>query len=107
MDDAGVARSFATTLGLFVAVAAVALPVTVWRLRRYHSAEWEKLATAAAGRPAAAVVVAWRLVRFIVSQRHFKLDDLTLSLASLALTLGVLAVIVGFLGWMQSLSAAG
>lgn len=107
MDDAGVARSFATTLGLFVAVAAVALPVTVWRLRRYHSAEWDKLAMAATGRPAAAVAVAWRLIRFIVSQRHFKLDDLTLSLASLAFTLGVLAVIVGFLGWMQSLSAAG
>jgi hypothetical protein len=105
MDDAGVARSFATTLGLFVAVAAVALPVTVWRLRRYHSAEWDKLAMAATGRPAPAV--AWRLIRFIVSQRHFKLDDLTLSLASLAFTLGVLAVIVGFLGWMQSLSAAG
>lgn len=105
MDDAGVARSFATTLGLFVAVAAVALPVTVWRLRRYHSAEWDKLAMASTGRPA--VAVAWRLIRFIVSQRHFKLDDLTLSLASLAFTLGVLAVIVGFLGWMQSLSAAG
>jgi hypothetical protein len=107
MDDAGVAQSFATTLGLFVAVAAVALPVTVWRLRRYHSAEWEKLAMAAAGRPAAAVAVRWRLIRFIVLQRHFKLDDLTLSLASLAFTLGVLAVIVGFVGWMQSLSAAG
>ena len=55
MDDAGVARSFATTLGLFVAVAAVALPVTVWRLRRYHSAEWDKLAMASTGRPAVAV----------------------------------------------------
>jgi len=107
MDDANVAQSFATTLGLFVAVAAVALPVTVWRLRRYHPTEWTALVAARAGRPAAAVVVAWRLVRFMVSQRHFRLDDLTLSLASLAFTLGVLAVIVGFVGWMQSLSAAG
>lgn len=106
MVDASVARSFATTFGLFVAVAAVALPVTVWRLRRYHPTEWAALATAPAGQLAAAVV-AWRLIRFIVSQRHFKLDDLTLSLASLAFTLGVLAVVVGFVGWMQSLSAAG
>ena len=53
------------------------------------------------------MVVVWRLARFILSQRHFTLDDLTLSLASLAFTLGVLAVIVGFVGWMQSLSAAG
>jgi len=51
--------------------------------------------------------VAWRLARFIVSQRHFRLDDLTLSLASLAFTLGVLAVIVGFVGWMQATLAAG
>jgi hypothetical protein len=107
MDDASVARSFATTLGLFVTVAAVALPVTVWRLRRYHPTEWAALVAARAGQPAAAVVVAWRLIRFVVSQRHFGLDDLTLSLASLAFTLGVLAVIVGFVGWMQSLSAAG
>jgi len=107
MDDASVARSFATTLGLFVAVAAVALPVTVWRLRRYHPTEWAALVAARDGRSAAAVVVAWRLVRFMVSQRHFRLDDLTLSLASLAFTLGVLAVIVGFVGWMQVTLAAG
>jgi len=106
MDDANVAQSFATTLGLFVAVAAVALPVTVWRLRRYHPTEWTALVAARAGRPAA-VVVAWRLARFILSQRHFTLDDLTLSLASLAFTLGVLAVIVGFVGWMQATLAAG
>jgi hypothetical protein len=106
MDDASVARSFATTLGLFVAVAAVALPVTVWRLRRYHPTEWAALIRGRAGRPPPAVVAS-RLVRFMVSQRHFRLDDLTLSLASLAFTLGVLAVIVGFVGWMQATLAAG
>jgi hypothetical protein len=30
-----------------------------------------------------------------------------LSLACVAFLLGVLAVLVGFIGWMQSLSAAG
>lgn len=104
MDDA-VARSFATTLGLFVAVAAVSLPVTVWRLRRYHPHEWEKLVAARAGRPTAALVT-WRLIRFIMLQRHFGLADLTLSLANLAFTLGVLAVAVGLVGWLQSMSAA-
>jgi hypothetical protein len=105
MDDA-VARSFATTVAMFVAVAAVALPVTVWRLRRYHPAEWEKLVAARAGR-ATAAVIASRLIRFIMLQRHFGLADLTLSLANLAFTLGVLAVAVGVVGWLQSLSAAG
>jgi len=106
MDEGAVARSFATTLGLFVAVAAVALPVTVWRLRRYHRPVWEALAATLAGRPRA-LVLAWRLVRFAVSPRHLGMTDLTLSLACVAFLLGVLAVLVGFIGWMQSLSAAG
>lgn len=106
MDDASVARSFATTLGLFVAVTAVALPVAVWRLRSYHRPVWDELAGSGGGRRPV-VSTAWRLIRFMVTLRHLRLSDLTLSLASLAFTLGVLAVIVGFVGWMQSLSAAG
>jgi hypothetical protein len=106
MDDAAVARSFATTLGLFVAVAAVALPVTVWRLRRYHRPVWESLAATPAGR-ARELVLAWRLIRFAVSPRHLGMTDLTLSLACVAFLLGVLAVLVGFIGWLQAVFAAG
>ena len=106
MADAGVARSFATTLGLFVAVAAVALPVTVWRLRRYHAEVWQALCAAPAGRVPAAVL-AWRVVRFALSPRHLGMTDLTLSLACVAFLLGVLAVLVGLIGWMQAVLAAG
>ena len=105
MDEAAVARSFATTLGLFVAVAAVALPVTVWRLRRYHRPVWEALVAAPSGR-LPAVVLAWRLIRFSLSPRHLGMTDLTLSLACVAFLLGVLAVLVGFIGWMQAMFAA-
>jgi hypothetical protein len=106
MDEGSVARSFLTTLALFVAVAAVALPVAVWRLRGYHRPVWEALAATAAGRPRP-LVVAWRLIRFAVSPRHLGMTDLTLSLACVAFLLGVLAVLVGFIGWMQALFAAG
>jgi len=106
MDDAAIARSFVTTLGLFVVVTAVALPVTVWRLKAYHRPVWDALVGPRAGRPSA-VVTAWRLIRFTVSLRHLRLADLTLSLACVAFTLGVLAVIVGFVGWMQAVIAGG
>lgn len=106
MDDATIARSFLTTLGLFVAVATVALPVTVWRLKAYHRQAWGELVPSSAGRPSTAVV-AWRLVRFAVSLRHLRLADLTLSLACVAFTLGVLAVLVGLVGWIQAASASG
>jgi hypothetical protein len=52
-------------------------------------------------------VVAWRLIRFAVSPRHLGMTDLTLSLACVAFLLGVLAVLVGFVGWMQAVFAAG
>ena len=106
MDEASIARSFVTTLGLFVVVTAVALPVTVWRLKAYHRQAWDELVPPGAGRPSAAVI-AWRLVCFTVSLRHLRLADLTLSLACVAFTLGALAVLVGFVGWMQAVSASG
>ena len=106
MDDASVARSFAATLTLFVAVAAVALPVAVWRLQRYHREVWEALVATPSGR-LPAVVRGWRLIRFTVSPRHLGMTDLTLSLACVAFLLGVLAVLVGFIGWMQAVFAAG
>ena len=106
MDEAAVARSFATTLGLFVAVAAVALPVTVWRLRRHHREAWEALVATPSGRLPAPVLV-WRVIRFSLSPRHLGMTDLTLSLACVAFLLGVLAVLVGFIGWMQAMFAAG
>jgi len=105
MDDTAIVRSFVTTLGLFVVVTAVALPVTVWRLKAYHRQAWDELVPPGAGRPSAAVI-AWRLVCFTVSLRHLRLADLTLSLACVAFTLGVLAVLVGFVGWMQATLAA-
>ncbi|HOC42487.1 MAG TPA: hypothetical protein PKJ99_05635 [Thermoanaerobaculales bacterium] len=106
MDDTAIVRSFLTTLGLFVVVTAVALPVTVWRLKAHHRQAWDELVRSGAGRRSAAAI-AWRLVRFALSLRHLRLADLTLSLACVAFALGVLAVLVGFVGWVQSVSAAG
>jgi hypothetical protein len=106
MDEATIARSFVTTLGLFVVVTAVALPVTVWRLKAYHRPAWDALVPPGAGRPSA-VATAERLIRFTVSLRHLRLADLTLSLACVAFTLGALAVLVGFVGWMQAVTAGG
>jgi hypothetical protein len=106
MDDATVARSFATTVSLFVVGAAFALAVTVWRLRRYHPEAWQALAASPSGRLPAAVL-AWRVIRFTLSPRHLGMADMTLSLACVAFLLGVLAVLVGFVGWMQSVLAGG
>jgi hypothetical protein len=95
MNDAGVLQSLATTLVLFVVVAAVALPVIVSRLRRHHPAVWSALCPPGSS----ALQVAWRLIRFAISLRHLRLDDLTLSLACVALALGILAVLAGVVGW--------
>ena len=99
MQEADVARSLETTLALFAVVAVVALWVIRWRLSNFHPDEWRALARPGAG---GAVTPAgwWRLLRFAVSLRHLKLDDLTLSLACVAFALGMLAVASGVAGWL-------
>ena len=94
MDDAGALQSLATTLVLFAVVAAVGLPVIVSRLRRHHPEVWEALSPPGSTAPEAA----WRLMRFAISLRHLRLDDLTLSLACVAFALAILAVLVGAVG---------
>lgn len=98
-----VVRSLARTLAMFAVVTAVALPVMVARLRRFHPEVWRGLARSGSTTPQ----VAWRLVRFAVSPRHLRLDDLTLSLACVAFTLGFLAVLAGAVGWGLAVLSGG
>ena len=95
MNGAGALQSLSTTFVLFVAVAAVALPVIVSRLRRHHAAVWRALNSPGS----TAVGAAWRVIRFAISLRHLQLDDLTLRLACVAFALGILAVLAGAVGW--------
>lgn len=99
MDDASLLRSLTTTLVLFAVVTTVALPVIVSRLRKHHPEVWKALGTPGAPGSASGPT-AWRLIRFAVSPRHLRLDDLTLSLACVAFTLAILAVISGAIGWL-------
>lgn len=99
MDEASILRSLVTTLILFVVVTAVALPVIVSRLRRHHPEVWEALgARGASG--SVQPPSAWRLIRFALSLRHLRLDDLTLSLACVAFALAILAMISAAIGWL-------
>lgn len=101
MDEAMVAESLLRTLLLLVAVVAVAYPVTVWRLRRFHHPTWRDLGEPRAfGSPTDAS--SWRLLAYAVSLKHLRLNDLTLSLACVGLTLGLLAAaaaVVAVLLW--------
>jgi hypothetical protein len=104
MKEASLLRSLETTLILFVVVTGIAVPVIVSRLRKAHAEVWGALASSGepglAGRPSA-----WRLIRFATSFRHLRLDDLTLSLACVAFTLAVLALISGIIGWLLLITA--
>lgn len=106
MDDASILRSLVTTLVLFAVVTTVAVPVIVSRLRRHHAEVWEALGSPGAPGTAKAPS-AWRLIRFAVSPRHLRLDDLTLSLACVALTLAILALISGIIGWLLFVTMGG
>jgi hypothetical protein len=82
----------ASTLLLLVLVVGVSYPVAVWRLRRFHEQAWREL-----GEPRA---FGWpfdassrRLLVFAVSFGHLRLNDLTLSLACVGFTLGLLAAV--------------
>jgi hypothetical protein len=99
MDEASIMRSLVTTLILFVVVTAVALPVIVSRLRRHHPAVWQALGTTTDS-GSVEPPSAWRLIRFAMSLRHLRLDDLTLSLACVAFALAVLAMVSGAVGWL-------
>ena len=103
MDDAGALQSLATTFLLFAVVAAVGLPVIVSRLRRHHPDVWGALAPPGSTAPE----VGWRLVRFAISLRHLRLDDLTLSLACVAFALGILAILAGAVGLGLALLSSG
>lgn len=102
VSSADLARSLSSTLLLLVIVVAVSYPVTTWRLRRFHEATWRSLGEPRAfGWPFAAS--SWRLLAFAASFRHLRLDDLTLSLACVAFTLGLLAAVAGMVAallWM-------
>lgn len=106
MGDAEIARSLESTLALFAVVAVVALSVIRWRLSRFHPEEWRALAEPGE-RGTVPLAGWWRLVRFAVSLRHLRLDDLTLSLACVAFGLGVLAVASGAVGWLLLKAGGG
>jgi hypothetical protein len=90
MEASDLAGSLATTLLLLVLVVGVSYPVAVWRLRSDHEPTWRALGEPRAfGWPLDAST--WRLFAFAVSLRHLRLNDLTLSLACVGFTLGVLA----------------
>ncbi len=97
MDEAAMAGSLARTLLLLVLVVAVAYPVAVWRLRRYHETAWRSLGEPRAfGSPFAASTR--RLLAFAISFKHLRFNDLTLSLACVGFTLGLFAVVAALAG---------
>lgn len=106
MDEAGVLRSLVKTLVLFAIVTTVALSVIVARLRRHHPEVWDAIGSSSES-GSTTVASVWRLVRFAVSPRHLRLDDLTMSLACVAFTLAILAVVSGLIGWLLLIVTGG
>ena len=106
MDEATLAESLSRTLLMLVLVVAVAYPVTVWRLRRYHQTVWQSLGEPRAfGSPASAS--SWRLLAFAVSFKHLRLNDLTLSLACVGFALGLFGAVAALIGALMWLSGQG
>jgi hypothetical protein len=97
MEDAGLMRSLVSTFVLFVVIVVIAVPVAVTRLRDQHRAVWEAMGSPSVI-PSPFKASTWHLAAFIMSMKHTRLDDLTLSLACVAAALGVLAALLGLVG---------
>jgi len=106
MVDAEMTKSLYTTFLLCVVIVGVAFPVAVGRLREHHREVWDAMGSPKPfGSPFAPST--WHLVRFMVSTKHTRLDDLNLSLACVAFTLGTLAAVAGLVGLVLLRASGG